>query len=102
MNLTDIKYLDFPVPAEEYEKPFDILFNKYKYIFVSFGQDIMLDIEYIFNMNNLEETKDLTPLQRFQAMANSDFESKSLSYIDNNKWRENISKGILIEVWLIR
>lgn len=91
LNLTDIKYADFPVSVEEYEKSFDTLFNEYKYIFVSFRQDIMLDIEYIFNMNNLEETKDLTPLQRFQVMANSDFESKSLSYIDNNKIKINLS-----------
>lgn len=91
LNLTDIKYSDFPVSVEEYEKSFDTLFNEYKYIFVSFRQDIMLDIEYIFNMNNLEETKDLTPLQRFQVMANSDFESKSLSYIDNNKIKINLS-----------
>lgn len=91
LNLTDIKYSDFPVSVEEYEKSLDTLFNEYKYIFVSFRQDIMLDIEYIFNMNNLEETKDLTPLQRFQVMANSDFESKSLSYIDNNKIKINLS-----------
>ena len=31
LNLTDIKYSDFPVPAEEYEKTFDTLFNEYKY-----------------------------------------------------------------------
>ena len=91
LNLTDIKYSDFPVSVEKYEKSFDTLFNEYKYIFTSFRQDIMLDIEYIFNMNNLEETKDLTPLQRLQAMANSDFESKSLSYIDNNKIKINLS-----------
>ena len=44
----------------------------------------MLDIEYIFNMNNLEEIKDLTPLQRFQVMTNSDVSSKSLEKIDND------------------
>ena len=36
-------------------------------------------------MNNLEEIKDLTPLQRFQVMTNSDFRSKSLEKIDHNK-----------------
>ncbi len=91
LNLTDIKYSDFPVPAEEYEKSFDIIFNEYKYTLVSFRQDIMLDIEYIFNINNLEETKDLTSLQRFQIMTNSDLGSKSLNYIDNNKIKINLS-----------
>ena len=92
LNLTDIKYSDFPVPAEEYEKTFDTLFNEYKYIFVSFRQDIILDIEYIFNMNYLEEIKDLTPLQRFQVMTNSDAMNKSFyHYFDNNKVRINLS-----------
>ena len=91
LNLTDIKYSDFPVPAEEYEKSLDILINNHKYVFSLFRQDLMLDIEYIFNMNNFEEIKDLTPLQRFQVMANSDFRSKSLEKIDNNKVKINLS-----------
>ena len=91
LNLTDIKYSDFLVPAEEYENSLDILINDYKYVFSLFRQDLMLDIEYIFNMNNLEEIKDLTPLQRFQVMANSDFRSKSLDKIDNNKVKINLS-----------
>lgn len=51
----------------------------------------MLDVEYIFNMNSLEETKDLTPLQRFQVMTNSDVGNKSLNKIDNNKIKLNLS-----------
>ena len=91
LNLTDIKYSDFPVPAEEYEKSLDTLINNHKYVFSLFRQDLMLDIEYIFNMNNLEEIKDLTPLQRFQVMTNSDVSSKSLEKIDNNKVKINLS-----------
>lgn len=91
LNLTDIKYSDFPVSAKEYEKSLDILINNHKYVFSLFRQDLMLDIEYIFNMNNLEEIKDLTPLQRFQVMANSDVSSKSLEKIDNDKVKINLS-----------
>ena len=91
LNLTDIKYSDFPVPSEEYENSLDILINDHKYVFSLFRQDLMLDIEYIFNMNNLEEIKDLTPLQRFQVMTNSDVSSKSLKKIDNDKVRINLS-----------
>ena len=91
LNLTDIKYSDFPVPAKEYEKSLDILINNHKYVFRLFRQDLMLDIEYVFNMNNLEEIKDLTPLQRFQVMANSDVSSKSLEKIDNDKVKINLS-----------
>ena len=91
LNLTDIKYSDFPVSTEEYENSLDILINDHKYVFSLFRQDLMLDIEYIFNMNNLEEIKDLTPLQRFQVMTNSDFRSKTLDKIDNNKVKINLS-----------
>ena len=91
LNLTDIKYSDFPVPADEYIKSLDELINNHKYVFILFRQDLMLDVEYIFNMNNLEETKDLTPLQRFQVMTNSDVSNKSLDRIDNNKIRINLS-----------
>lgn len=91
LNLTNIKYSDFPVSTEEYENSLDILINDHKYVFSLFRQDLMLDIEYIFNMNNLEEIKDLTPLQRFQVMTNSDVSSKSLKKIDNDKVRINLS-----------
>lgn len=91
LNLTDIKYSDFPIPAEEYEKSLDTLINNHKYVFSLFRQDLMLDIEYIFNMNNLEEIQDLTPLQRFQVMTNSDVSNKSLEKIDNDKIRINLS-----------
>ena len=91
LNCTEIKYTEFPVSDEEYKNSLDTLFNEYKYIFVSFKQDIILDVEYIFNMNYLEETKDLTPLQRFQIMTNSDLSSKSFRYFDNNKVKVNLS-----------
>ena len=91
LNLTDIKYSDFPVSAEEYKKSIDILINNNKDIFSLFKQDLILDIEYIFNMNNLEEIKSLTPLQRFQVITNSDVSTKSINKIDNNKVKINLS-----------
>ena len=91
LNLTDIKYSDFPVSAEEYKKSIDILINNNKDIFSLFKQDLIVDIEYMFNMNNLEEIKDLTPLQRFQVMTNSDVNTKSINKIDNNKVKINLS-----------
>lgn len=42
-------------------------------------------------MYQLEETKNLTPLQRFQVMTNSDKFSESLKYLDNNKIKINLS-----------
>ena len=91
LNLTDIKYSDFPVPANEYIQSLDELINNHKYVFSLFRQDLVLDVEYIFNMNSLEETKDLTPLQRYLVMYNSDVGNKSLNKIDNNKIKLNLS-----------
>ena len=39
LNLTDIKYSDFPVSTEEYENSLDILINDHKYVFSLFRQD---------------------------------------------------------------
>ena len=90
-NGTPLDWKIKAVSTEEYENSLDILINDHKYVFSLFRQDLMLDIEYIFNMNNLEEIKDLTPLQRFQVMTNSDVSSKSLKKIDNDKVRINLS-----------
>ncbi len=91
INFTDIKFSDYPVPAEEYENAIHTIFNDYKYTFINFAQNLKIDVEYIYNMNELEEIKDLTPLQRFQVITNSDKSSECLNYLDNNKVNINLS-----------
>ena len=91
LNLTNIKFSDYPIPEKEYEEAIENTYNEIKYLFIDLAKNIKNDIEYIYNMYQLEETKNLTPLQRFQVMTNSDKFSESLKYLDNNKIKINLS-----------
>jgi hypothetical protein len=91
LNLTNIKFTDSPIPAKEYEDAIETTYNEVKYLLIDLLQSLKIDVEYIYNMNQLEEIKDLTPLQRFQVMTNSDKLSKSLKYLDNDKIQLNLS-----------
>lgn len=91
LNLTNIKFSDYPIPAKEYENSIEIVFKEYKHVLIAFQTALKIDIEYIFNMNQLEEIKDLTSRQRFQVMANSDKQSESLMYWNDNKVNLNLS-----------
>jgi len=91
LNLTNIKFSDYPITAEEYENSIGIVFKEYKHVLIAFQTALKIDIEYIFNMNQLEEIKDLTSRQRFQVMANSDKQSESLMFWNDNKVNLNLS-----------
>ena len=91
LNLTNIKFSDYPIPAVEYENSIGIVFKEYKHVLIAFQTALKIDIEYIFNMNQLEEIKDLTYRQRFQVMTNSDKQSESLMYWNDNKVNLNLS-----------
>jgi hypothetical protein len=91
LNLTNIKFTDSPIPAKEYKDAIETTYNEVKYLLIDLLQSLKIDVEYIYNMNQLEEIKDLTPLQRFQVMTNSDKLSKSLKYLDNDKIQLNLS-----------
>ena len=91
INLTKIKFSDYPIPEKEYEEALEKTYNEIRYLFIDLSKAIKNDIEYIYNMYQLEETKNLTPLQRFQVMTNSDKFSESLKYLDNNKIKINLS-----------
>lgn len=91
LNLTNIKFSDYPIPEKEYEEAIENTYNEIKYLFIDLAKNIKNDIEYIYNMYQLEEIKNLTPLQRFQVMTNSDKFSESLKYLDNNKIKINLS-----------
>ena len=91
LNLTNIKFSDYPIPAEEYENSIGIIFKEYKHVLIAFQTALKIDIEYTFNMNQLEEIKDLTSRQRFQVMANSDKQSESLMYWNDDTVNLNLS-----------
>lgn len=91
LNLTGIKFSDFPIPEKEYDNAIEKTYQDCKNLLIYFNQALKIDIEYIYNMNHLEEIKDLSPRQRFQVMTNSDKQSESLKYLDNNKIKLNLS-----------
>ncbi len=79
--------------ASEYEKLISELIEKYGDMLESIKEDFIFDINYLFNINQLEEIKDLSPLQRFYVLTMSKNSSKGLSYFENDKL--NIALGDL-------
>lgn len=77
----------------EYEKLINELVEKSEYKLESIKEDFISDINYLFNVNSLEEIKDLTPLQRFYVLTMSKNNSKALSHFENDKL--NIALGDL-------
>ncbi len=77
----------------EYEKLINELVKKSGDKLESIKEDFISDINYLFNVNSLEEIKDLTPLQRFYVLTMSKNNSKALSHFENDKL--NIALGDL-------
>ena len=66
--------------ANEYEKLINELVKKSVDKLESIKEDFISDVNYLFNINQLEEIKDLTSLQRFYVLTMSKNCSKSLSH----------------------
>lgn len=79
--------------VNEYEKLINELVKKSGDKLESIKEDFISDINYLFNVNSLEEIKDLTPLQRFYVLTMSKNNSKALSHFENDKL--NIALGDL-------
>ena len=90
VNLTDYK-IETPIEVEDYHNLLQKFFDEHKYELQEYGQNLKDDIEYIYNMNNLEELANLTPLQRFFVIANSDKQSYILKVFDNTKTKITFS-----------
>lgn len=71
--------------SNEYEKLINELVEKYGDKLESIKEDFISDINYLFNINQLEKIKDLTPLQRFYVLTMSKNSSKELSHFENDK-----------------
>ena len=82
--------------SNEYEKLINELVEKYGDKLESIKEDFISDINYLFNINQLEEIKDLTPLQRFYVLTMSKNSSKELSHFENDKL--NIALGDLSRI----
>ncbi len=79
--------------ADEYEYLINELVKKFGDKLESIKEDFTFDISYLFNVNQLEEIKDLTSLQRFYVLTLSKNNSKSLEHFEKNKL--NIALGDL-------
>ena len=82
--------------ANEYEKLINELVEKFGDKLERIKEDFVSDVNYLFNINQLEEIKDLTPLQRFYVLTMSKNSSKGLSYFENDKL--NIALGDLSRI----
>lgn len=79
-----------------YEKLVNELVEKSGDKLESIKEDFISDINYLFNVNQLEEIKDLSPLQRFYVLTMSKNCSKALSHFENDKL--NIALGDLSRI----
>lgn len=82
--------------VNEYEKLINELVEKSSDKLESIKEDFISDVNYLFNINQLEEIKDLTPLQRFYVLTMSKNNSKALSHFENDKL--NIALGDLSRI----
>lgn len=82
--------------ANEYEKLINELVEKSGDKLESIKEDFISDVNYLFNVNQLEEIKDLSPLQRFYVLTMSKNCSKALSHFENDKL--NIALGDLSRI----
>lgn len=79
--------------ADEYEYLINELVKKFGDKLESIKEDFTSDVNYLFNVNQLEEIKDLTSLQRFYVLTLSKNNSKALEHFENSKL--NIALGDL-------
>lgn len=82
--------------ANEYENVINELVEKSGDKLESIKEDFISDVNYLFNVNQLEEIKDLSPLQRFYVLTMSKNCSKALSHFENDKL--NIALGDLSRI----
>ena len=87
------KELKYTYSVDKYTRLISELVEKFVDKLESIKEDFISDVNYLFNINQLEEIKDLTPLQRFYVLTMSKNNSKALSHFENDKL--NIALGDL-------
>lgn len=70
---------------KEYQELLDDIIDKYSVLLEEIKEKFIYDVEYVYNIYNSENIKDLTPLQRYYVLCNSNKSSQSLPYLDNTK-----------------
>ncbi len=90
-NLTDLKIPKESFTIKEFDKIFDKFVKEYTYAMKEYQELLKNDLEYTYNMNQLEELSDLTPKQRFFVISNGDRSKSILSNFDDSKVNINFS-----------
>lgn len=83
--LSEITKIEFKniYSTKEYEEILQEIVNKSGDRLEKIKEDFISDINYLFNVDQLEEIKDLTPLQRFYVLSKK--ENKAISQFENSK-----------------
>lgn len=83
--LFEITKIDFKniYSTKEYEEILQELVNNFSDKLESIKENFISDINYLFNVDQLEEIKDLSPLQRFYVLSKK--ENKAISQFENSK-----------------
>lgn len=82
-HLSDIKIYQY-YTEQEYNEMIDDIINKLKDKLEEYKKAFIDDITYIYNLNELEELSDLTPIQRLHILRNSKKESAVKKLYDSN------------------
>ena len=82
-HLSDIKIYQY-YTEQEYNKMIDDVINKLKDKLEESKKAFIDDITYIYNLNELEELSDLTPIQRLHILRSSKKESAVRKLYDSN------------------
>lgn len=82
-HLANIKIYQY-YTEQEYNELIDYIINKLKDKLEEYKKAFIDDITYIYNLNELEELSDLTPIQRLHILRSSKKESKVRKLYDSN------------------
>ena len=82
-NLSNIKIYQY-YSKEEYNEMIENVINNLKYKLEEYKNAFIADITYIYNLNELEELNNLTPLHRLHILRDSKKESEVRKLYDSN------------------
>lgn len=89
-HLSDIKIYQY-YSEKEYNEMVDTVINNLKDRLENCKNDFISDITYIYNLNELEELNNLTPIQRLHILRASKKESKVRKLYDSNNLKLNLN-----------
>ena len=89
-HLSDIKIYQY-YSEKEYNEMVDDVINNFKNKLEMYKNAFIADITYIYNLNDLEELNDLTPIQRLHILRDSKKESQVKKLYDSNNLKLSLN-----------